>query len=53
MIFQTEFQNHSTEVKSHNKIEVFKMGYCKNTNKNIRHEKQAIKNKTDKNWKRI
>ena len=30
---------------------MFKMDCQKNTTHNIRHEKRAIKNKTDKNWK--
>ena len=35
------------------KIKVFKMDCQKNTTHNIRHEKHTIKNKIDKNWKKI
>ena len=31
---------------------MFNMDSQKNTTHNIRHEKRAIKNKTDKNWKK-
>ena len=32
---------------------MFKWTFKKNTTHNIRHEKRAIKNKTDKNWEKI
>ena len=32
---------------------MFKMDCQKNTTHNIRHEKRAIKNKTDKKWEKI
>ena len=40
------------ELKSNHSKKIFFLDCQKNTAHNIRHEKRAIKNKTDKNWKR-
>ena len=52
MIFQKNIARIRIYIKSLNKIKVFKMGCQKTFYQITKTEKQTIKNKTDKNWKK-